>query len=132
MPYAVGTTKTYGPTNSTVGGPTVRGKPRGPTFEQVLVRTEQGKAAGSQRPLQFSSHALDRMRAHGIRMDAALRQKLQAGLELARSKGINESLVVTDHVSFILSVPNSAVITMVPRGAPQGDVFTKIDGAVIV
>jgi len=29
-------------------------------------------------------------------------------------------------------VQNSAVITVVPRGAPQGDVFSQIDGAVVM
>ncbi len=130
MPYAVGRAVVHRPTND--AGQMIRGRKVAPSFEQVLRQTERREIRESNNQIKFSAHAIERMRAHGIRMDAVLKQKLKEGFDLARSKGISESLVVTDDVSFIVSVPNSAVITMVPRGSPQGDVFTKIDGAVIV
>ena len=99
----------------------------GPSFEQVLARvTQQHK-----QPLRFSAHASQRLTAHGIELSDPTRQKLQTAVELARSKGIQDSLVVMDDLNFIVNIPNSSVITVVPRGGVQGDVFTQIDGAVI-
>lgn len=120
-----------------VGPAVAAGKPRGAfrskefsdrsSFSNALAT-----AQARERPLSFSAHAVQRMRAHGIVMDAESRRQIESALQLARTKGIRESLVVTGKVNWIISVPNSAVITAVPRGANQGDVFSQIDGAVIM
>jgi flagellar operon protein len=96
-------------------------------FAEALARARQ-----SAPELQISAHAAKRMRAHGIGLDASVRERLDAALSMARAKGIRETLVVTRNASWIVSVPNSTVITVVPRGAPQGEVFSQIDGAVIL
>jgi flagellar operon protein len=105
------------------------GRGKGPSFEQVLEQTCNRQAPSR---LRFSAHATARMQAHGIQLDREGLARLEVAVEQARAKGIRDSLIVTDSSNFIVNVPNSAVVTIVPRGAPQGDVFTQIDGAVIV
>ena len=105
----------------------VTGPLAGDSFEQALRQTLQ-----PQKALRFSAHARERMQTHGIELNQEEMSRLESAVSQARSKGIRDTLVVSPSVNFIVSVQNSAVITVVPRGAPQGDVFSQIDGAVVM
>ena len=50
----------------------------------------------------------------------------------ADSKGVQDTLILTDQAALIVSVPNRTVITAMDRGNLSGNVFTNIDGAVII
>ena len=58
--------------------------------------------------------------------------RLKSGLEKANTKGIRESLMIMDDLAFIVNVPNSTVITAMDSTNSNEQVFTNIDGAVIV
>ena len=58
--------------------------------------------------------------------------RLQSGVEKASAKGINESLVLVDSLAFIVNVPNKTVVTAMDQTETQSNVFTNIDGAVIM
>ena len=58
--------------------------------------------------------------------------RLKNGLEKANTKGIKESLMIMDDLAFIVNVPNSTVITAMDSTNSNEQVFTNIDGAVIV
>ena len=45
---------------------------------------------------------------------------------------MNESLVLVDDLAFIVNVPNRTVITAMEQGETNSNVFTNIDGAVIM
>ena len=122
MPMQIGSTRAVHPPAQDTRGAR-KTEPSG--FEEALARAKAPE-------LSFSVHAQKRMQTHGISMDATVRERIEAALSLARAKGVKETLVVTRDASWIVSVPNAAVITVVPRGSPQGDVFTQIDGAVIL
>ena len=47
-------------------------------------------------------------------------------------KGIKESLMIMDKLAFIVNVPSSTVVTALDSSASKEQVFTNIDGAVIV
>ena len=47
-------------------------------------------------------------------------------------RGVNESLVLVDDLAFIVNVPNRTVITAMEQGETNSNVFTNIDGAVIM
>jgi flagellar operon protein len=96
---------------------------QGPAFGDVLAE----KAA----QVQFSGHALQRVRRRGIEVDAATLQRLQAGVERAAGKGARESVVFVDSTAFVVSVRNRTVITAVDRDHMKDHVFTNIDSAVI-
>jgi flagellar operon protein len=96
---------------------------KGPAFGDVLAE----KAA----QVQFSGHALQRVRRRGIEVDAGTLQRLQSGVERAAGKGARESVVFVDSTAFVVSVRNRTVITAVDRDHMKDHVFTNIDSAVI-
>jgi flagellar operon protein len=96
---------------------------QGPSFGKVLA--EQAAQ------VQFSGHALQRVRRRGIELDAGTVQRLQNGVERAAAKGARESVVFVDSTAFVVSVRNRTVITAVDRDHMKDHVFTNIDSAVI-
>ena len=96
---------------------------RGPSFGDVLAqKTAQ---------VEFSGHALQRVRRRGIELGAATVERLQAGVDRAAGKGARESVVFVDNTAFVVSVRNRTVITAVDRDHMKDHVFTNIDSAVI-
>ena len=59
-------------------------------------------------------------------------ERLNMGAAKAGAKGINESLVIVDSLAFIVNVPNQTVITAMDQTETSANVFTNIDGAVIM
>jgi flagellar operon protein len=96
---------------------------RGPAFGDVLAE----KAA----QVQFSGHALQRVRRRGIELTQATLARLQSGVDRAAGKGARESVVFVDSTAFVVSVRNRTVITAVDRDHMKDHVFTNIDSAVI-
>ncbi len=83
-------------------------------------------------PLKFSAHAAQRLQERKISIDPATMTKVNDAIDKAAAKGVEETLVLTDNAAFIVSVKNKTVITALDRGSLSGNVFTNIDGAVIV
>lgn len=50
----------------------------------------------------------------------------------ADEKGIRESLVIVDSLAFIVNVPNRTVVTAMDRTESNDNIYTNIDGAVIM
>jgi flagellar operon protein len=83
---------------------------------------------GAPKPLNFSSHALDRIRQRGISVDET---RLGAGVDRAAAKGARTALVLVDQAAFVVAAQNRTVITAVDREHMQEQVFTNIDSAVL-
>jgi flagellar operon protein len=83
-------------------------------------------------PLKFSAHAAQRLQDRKIALDAATMQKVTDAVDKADAKGLDDALVLTKDAALIVSVKNRTVITAVDRGSMTGNVFTNIDGAVLV
>ena len=96
---------------------------QGPAFGDVLAQQ-----AGH---VQFSGHALQRVRRRGIDLGQPTLARLQQGVERAAGKGARESVVFVDNTAFVVSVRNKTVITAVDRDHMKDHVFTNIDSAVI-
>ena len=58
--------------------------------------------------------------------------RLNEGVRLAGEKGLNDTLILIDQTAFLVNVPNNKVITAVNGGDLTGNVFTNIDGTVII
>lgn len=97
------------------------------SFQEIL---EKQKA--DRKEIKFSKHALGRLHDRNITLSEAQMERLQEGTAKASEKGIKESLVLMDQMAFIVNIPNHTVVTaMSPKEANQ-NVFTNIDGAVII
>jgi len=59
-------------------------------------------------------------------------EQINKAVERADEKGIKESLLVMDNLALVVSVKNKTVITAVNSDELKGNVFTNIDGAVII
>ena len=73
-----------------------------------------------------------RLAFHIINMPKEQVERLNMGAAKAEAKGINESLVIVDSLAFIVNVPNQTVITAMEQTETNENVFTNIDGAVII
>ena len=94
------------------------------SFQDVLnAKVEQ--------EVKFSNHANQRLENRNIELSEDQLERLNQGVGQARTKQIQESLVMMDNLAFIVNVKNNTVVTAMEQGE-SGQVFTNIDGAVIV
>ncbi len=98
------------------------------SFEDVLRST----ALESDTGLKFSKHASMRLDERDITLTQNQSTRLENGVDAASKKGINDSLVLVDNLAFIVNVPNKTVVTAMDQTETNSNVFTNIDGAVIM
>lgn len=101
------------------------------SFEDVL-REKTRDLNQTDSSLKFSKHASMRLQSRNINLTDAQNARLQHGVEQASEKGIQESLVLIDTLAFIVNVPNKTVVTAMDQTETTNNVFTNIDGAVIM
>ena len=95
-------------------------------FDQVLK--QQLSSSG----LNFSKHAVNRVVERNIDVGDNNMERLNAGVEIAREKGLDDTLILVDGSAYIVSVKNNTVITTVSNEELVGNCFTNIEGTVIV
>ncbi len=100
----------------------------GQSFAQILEQ----KQLATDSAVRFSKHAAGRLNDRNIELSDNQLDRLNAGMQKANAKGINESLVLMDQLAFIVNVKNNTVITAMDQTEAEENVFTNIDGAVIV
>ena len=102
---------------------------QGFSFEEIL---NQKRTSSESSELKFSKHAVMRLENRNINLSAEQSQRLENGVQKASEKGIKESLVLIDSLAFIVNVPNKTVVTAMDQGESSDNIFTNIDGAVIM
>ena len=103
----------------------------GQTFQEIL-KSKQITTADSIDRLRFSKHAASRLSDRNIDLTNGQMERLNEGAKKAGEKGIQESLVIVDELAFIVNIPNKIVVTAMDRTDNQDNIFTNIDGAVIM
>ena len=105
-------------------------KPNTTSFQDILSgKTDSIRTEGE---VRFSKHAANRLNDRNIELTKDQVERLNMGAAKAGAKGINESLVIVDSLAFIVNVPNQTVITAMDQTETDENVFTNIDGAVII
>ncbi len=111
--------------------PKVESKPLGnldsTSFEEIFKQKLQSASE-----LKFSKHASQRLDERNIVLSEDQSQRLEEGVLKASEKGITDSLVLVDDLAFIVNVPNQTVVTAMDQTRSEENIFTNIDGAVIV
>lgn len=97
------------------------------TFQEIL-KSKSEESTG----LKFSKHASVRLEQRGIQLTQGQMERLTDGTVKAGQKGIKDSLVIVDQLAFIVNVPNHMVVTAMDSTDAATNVFTNIDGAVIM
>ena len=101
---------------------------KGLTFEEIWKEKTENLDEG----LRFSKHATNRLADRSITLSDNQLDRLTQGAKRAGEKGIKESLVMVDQLAFIVNVPNHTVITAMEQTETNENIFTNIDGAVII
>lgn len=100
------------------------------SFGDILNRKSETVSQGSD--IKFSKHATNRLASRDITLDGSMVARLEDGMQRASEKGIKDSLVIMDQLAFIVNVPSNTVITAMDQTESKENIFTNIDGAVIV
>ncbi|MBR4027679.1 MAG: flagellar protein [Lachnospiraceae bacterium] len=101
------------------------------SFEELL-KQKQTETVMKSSELKFSKHAALRIADRNILLTDSQNARLENGVKQASEKGIKESLVLVDSLAFIVNVPSKTVVTAMEQTETNGNVFTNIDGAVII
>lgn len=83
-------------------------------------------------PLTISKHASERMEERGIFISTKTWNKVSEKVSEARTKGVNESLIVLKDAALIVSAKNKTVITAMDRREAGEQIFTNINGTIIL
>lgn len=104
------------------------------SFQEILQQKNKAAAEirGTDDELRFSKHALSRLSDRNIELNTEQLNRLNDGARKAGQKGIKDSLVIVDQLAFIVNVPNHTVVTAMDSTATDENIFTNINGAVIV
>ena len=82
--------------------------------------------------ISFSKHAQSRAAERGIQVDDTLMGQLADSVERAQAKGATNILAFDATRAFIINVPHGRVITTMSQEEMQENIFTNIDGAVLL
>ena len=96
-------------------------------FEELLNNI-QSKNEG----VKFSKHAKERMDSRNIKLNDEDIKKLEEAIGKAEKKGVKEALILMDNKAFIANVKNKTIITTVAQEQLKDNLFTNIDGAIII
>ncbi len=106
--------------------------------EQQELRSEFTKllekegAAKEDSQVEFSAHAMKRIKQRNLEMDNDEYLKLKGAIEKLRTKGGQDSLVVTNKAAYIVDVAEGKVVTAMDKEDMAENVFTKIDSTLFV
>ncbi len=112
--------------SSTAPGKAAQPQQSGEPFAEVLRKQQQAFQ------VNFSKHAQTRIADRNIDISGEKMERLTQGMRLAGEKGLDDTLILIDKTAFIVSVKNGTVVTTVNGDDLNGNVFTNIDGTVIV
>ena len=82
--------------------------------------------------INFSKHALARAEQRGIELTPALMNQLAGSVEKAQEKGAKNILAFDSTRAFIINIPYGRVITAMSQEDMRENIFTNIDGAVLL
>ena len=97
----------------------------GALLQQEIQRAEQPSIA-------FSKHAMTRAEERGIEVTPTLMGQLADSVERAQAKGATNILAFDATRAFIINVPHGRVITTMSQEEMEENIFTNIDGAVLL
>ena len=103
------------------------GNLNGASFEDIFKQKLESASE-----LKFSKHATQRLDDRNITLSEVQSLRLEEGVQKAQAKGITDSLVLVETLAFIVNVPNQTVVTAMDQTESEENIFTNIDGAVIV
>jgi len=102
------------------------------SFLDILNKTAESISSREADELKFSKHAGERLADRDITLTEEQLTRLEDGAHKAGAKGIKESLVLMDGMAFIINTKSNTVITAMNQAGAEENIYTNIDGAVII
>lgn len=96
------------------------------SFEDLLKQKMQASE------LTFSKHAMQRLEQRDIKLSPEDIQKMSTAVNAAKEKGVENTLLLSQKGAFIINVSSQVVITALSGNDMIGNIFTQIDGAVVI
>lgn len=115
---------------------TTNEKQSGVLFGDILSQKKEVKQINDNnsgtKELKFSKHAGQRLEQRDIKLSDEQIDRLNEGAKKASLKGIKESLVLMDNLAFIVNTGSNTVVTAMDQKSDNENIYTNIDGAVII
>lgn len=102
------------------------------TFGDLLRQRIETVGTGANSGVALSKHAQLRVEERGIEVTSDVMARLNDSVERAQAKGAKNILVFDATRAFIVDVPQNRVITAISQDEMKDNVFTNIDGAVLL
>ncbi|BDH61145.1 flagellar protein [Ureibacillus massiliensis 4400831 = CIP 108448 = CCUG 49529] len=93
---------------------------------------EHLQEATNSQELKISKHANERLIERNISISDEEWQVVTDKVFEARSKGVNQPLVLMEQAALIVSAKNATVITAMERTEAKNQLFTNIDGTIVL
>ena len=82
--------------------------------------------------IKFSKHAIERMESRNIELNEKDFDSIKSAFKKAEEKGIKDALIIIGDKGFIASIKNKTIVTSMTSNQIKDNVFTNIDGVVIL
>lgn len=106
------------------------------TVQPKPINTQQSFKAhlqeASRQELKVSKHAHERIMERKIDISEQEWQVVSDKVFEAHSKGVKQPLVLMDQAALIISAKNATVITAMDRTEAKQQLFTNIDGTIVL
>ena len=102
------------------------------SFDDLLKERLNVEANHGSTALRFTKHADERLMQRNIVLSDDQMKRLENGTRKASEKGIKESLILMDSLAFIVNTKNNTVITAMEQSGSDDNIYTNIDGAVVI
>ena len=109
-----------------------QGTQRGGEAFGAMLREQLGAREQGAQAVNFSKHALARAEERGIELTPKLMEQLSSSVEKAQEKGATNILAFDESRAFIINIPYGRVITTLSQEEMKENIFTNIDGAVLL
>lgn len=97
------------------------------SFNHILEKIQNKETE-----IKFSKHATERLNSRDMSLSLDEINRLQEAFHKAEMKGVNDALILMDDKAFIANINNKVIITTVNKEQLKDNIFTNIDGAVII
>lgn len=112
--------------------PSIQSTKKQPTAQQVEAKSFIDHLKAATTGLKVSKHASERMQERNIEISDAQWQDVNDKVFEAQRKGIKQPLVILDQAALIVSAKNATVITALDRVEAKSQIFTNIDGTIVL
>ncbi|HAQ07791.1 MAG TPA: flagellar protein [Bacillus bacterium] len=99
---------------------------------QIPFSLQLQSAIETNSKLTLSKHAKERLAQRGIDIGEDRWSKIEDKVKQAKAKGVNDSLVLLKDAALIVSAKNNTVITAMGRQEAAEQIFTNINGTIIL